>query len=52
MLNQLNTILVLLEDSIDTENWELVKQSLSKLEELYERIEIENDLGDSFDDRF
>ena len=50
MLNQLNTILVLLEDAVDSENWDLVRQSLSRLEELYERIEIQNDLGDTFEE--
>jgi hypothetical protein len=50
MLNQLNTILILLEDAIDTENWDLVRQATNKLEELYERIEIENDLGDSYEE--
>jgi hypothetical protein len=50
MLNQLNKILILLEDAVDTENWDLVREAMGKLEEMYERIEIENDLGDSFEE--
>ena len=50
MLNQLNAILNLLEDAVDTENWDLTRQALHKLEELYERIEIENDLDDSYEE--
>ena len=38
------------EDAVDTENWDLTRQALHKLEELYERIEIENDLDDSYEE--
>lgn len=50
MLNQLNDILITLEDAIDTENWDLVKSASDKLQELYERIEIQNDLGSAYEE--
>lgn len=50
MLNQLNNILITLEDAVDTENWDLVRDALDKLEEMYERIEIQNDLGSAYEE--
>jgi len=50
MLNELNHILVALEDAIDSENWELVKQVVQKIEGIYERIEISEQYGESYDE--
>lgn len=50
MLNEINNILILLEDALDTENWELVRECKSKLEELYERLEISEEWGNTFEE--
>jgi uncharacterized coiled-coil protein SlyX len=50
MINDLNDILNMLEDAIDTENWELVRQAKSKLEILYERLEITEEWGDNYEE--
>lgn len=42
MLNKINEILVTIEDAIDSESWELVRHAQRDLNELYERLEIED----------
>jgi hypothetical protein len=49
MLDKLNNILIILEDAMDAENWDLVKSAHSKLEELYERMEMEDTFGSDDD---
>jgi hypothetical protein len=49
MLDKLNNILIILEDAMDTESWELVKSAHAKLEELYERMEMEDTFGSDDD---
>jgi len=39
-------ILIALEDAVDSEDWSLVQHAISKLEELYEKIEMEDQFGD------
>ncbi len=50
MLNELNNILIILEDAMDTENWDLVRQAKAKLEEIYERMEIGDQWGDNYEE--
>lgn len=45
MLDKLNKILIALEDAADSEDWNLVQHAISKLEELYEKIEMEEQFG-------
>jgi len=45
MLDKLNKILIALEDAVDSEDWSLVQHAISKLEELYEKIEMEDQFG-------
>ena len=49
MLDKLNNILIILEDAMDAENWELIKSAHAKLEELYERLEMEDTFGSDDD---
>ena len=49
MLDKLNNILIILEDAMDAENWDLVKSAHAKLEELYERMEMEDTFGSDDD---
>ena len=49
MLDKLNNILIILEDGMDAENWELIKSAHTKLEELYERLEMEDTFGSDDD---
>jgi hypothetical protein len=49
MLDKLNNILIILEDAMDTESWDLVKSAHAKLEELYERMEMEDTFGSDDD---
>jgi hypothetical protein len=49
MLDKLNNILIILEDAMDTESWDLVKSAHAKLEELYERMEMEDTFGSDED---
>jgi hypothetical protein len=49
MLDKLNNILIILEDAMDAENWDLVKSAHGKLEELYERMEMEDTFGSDDD---
>ena len=49
MLDKLNNILIILEDAMDAENWDLVKSAHTKLEELYERMEMEDTFGSDDD---
>jgi hypothetical protein len=49
MLDKLNNILIILEDAMDAENWDLVKSAHAKLEELYERMEMEDTFGSDED---
>jgi hypothetical protein len=49
MLDKLNNILIILEDAMDAENWDLVKSAHAKLEELYERMEMEETFGSDDD---
>jgi hypothetical protein len=49
MLDKLNNILIILEDAMDAESWELVKSAHGKLEELYERMEMEDTFGSDDD---
>lgn len=46
MLDKLNKILIALEDAVDSEDWTLVQHAIGKLEELYEKIEMEEQFGD------
>ena len=46
MLDKLNKILISLEDAIDSEDWSLVQHAINKLEELYEKIEMEDQFGE------
>lgn len=46
MLDKLNKILIALEDAVDSEDWSLVQHAIGKLEELYEKIEMEEQFGD------
>jgi hypothetical protein len=50
MLNQLNNILIILEDAMDTENWDLVREATKKLEEIYERMEIGNQWDNNYEE--
>jgi hypothetical protein len=50
MLNELNNVLITLEDAVDTENWDLVRQAIHKIEVIYERIEISDQYGDAYDE--
>lgn len=45
MLDKLNKILIALEDAADSEDWDLVRHAIGKLEELYEKIEMEDQFG-------
>ncbi len=49
MLDKLNKILISLEDAVDSEDWSLVQHAINKLEELYEKIEMEEQFGE-YDD--
>lgn len=49
MLDKLNKILISLEDAVDSEDWSLVQHAINKLEELYEKIEMEDQFGE-YDD--
>ena len=46
MLDKLNKILIALEDAVDSEDWGLVEHAIGKLEELYEKIEMEDQFGE------
>ncbi len=46
MLDKLNKILISLEDAMDSEDWSLVQHAVNKLEEVYEKIEMEDQFGE------